>query len=355
MEQSLDVRIPTMSFRSNGIMFYEVNSNLRNRQQASALFQANALKLQHRERYKGYVSDAMKKRMKKCITMLLQSTPWQYKENPVTGKIDSHKLSFITLTTPTHENSYSAKWCHKNLLEPMLRRMRKIYGMKSYIWKCELQENKQVHYHVTCDIMLHHGKLREDWNNLLRQHDMLVQFKAEYGHDNPNSTDIHKVFNVRNLEAYLVKYICKEYQNAEKLDGKIWDASMNIKTADYFTTHLDFPLHNYIKSLQDTLMVTTTYFEKAIYLDFKTSDYYTFFSDNIINQFFKHLKSIQSWSNVLDTTKKTSERILNTISEGLKPVMSKCPQKPLQLMLDFWMNSTDCWRTTLKNSEMCMH
>lgn len=352
MNEINEVRIPIMSFRSNGIMFYEVNSNLRNRQLASSAFQENSAKLQHRQRYVGFVTDGIKKRMKKCITLLLQSTPWTYKTNPVSGRIESHKVSFITLTTPTHENSYSAKFCHKHLLEPLLRKLRREHGMKSYIWKVELQANKQIHYHITADIVINHTTLRDIWNNLLRKYDMLQQFKLKYGHDNPNSTDIHKVYHVRNLEAYLVKYICKEYQNEDKLDAKIWDASQNIKSADYFKTELDFPFHQYIRSLQETLMVNTSYFEKAIFLDFKTTDYYTFFSDNIINEFFKHLKKIQLWHNVLDTVKKTSEKILRTVIKESKPVGNRWTGEQLKLGWDYLKNSLTSWNPSLKDNEM---
>lgn len=336
MVTNTDIRIPTMSFRSNGIMFYEVNSNLTSRQRASSAFQQNAAKLAKRERYVGFVTDGIKKRMKKCITILLQATPWTYKINPITGKTQAHKLSFITLTTPTHENSYSAKFCHKHLLEPFLRELRRKHNLKSYIWKVELQSNKQVHYHITADIVMHHRTMRNIWNSLLRKHGMLDAFKAEHGHDDPNSTDIHKVYHVKNLEAYLVKYICKEYQNEDKLDGKIWDASQNIKQADYFKTELDFPFHQYVRQLQDTLMVKTVYFEKAIFLDFKTNDYYTFFSDNIINQFFNHLKSIQSWKKSLDTTKRTLSQISTTITKGLRPAGEICQRTWSQLTLPFY-------------------
>lgn len=352
MNKLQTIRIPVLSFRASGIMAYEVPADLRERQLNSTAFQSNSLQLQKRQRYIGYVTDGVKKRMKKCITILLQSTPWQYKTNPVTGKTIAHKLSFITLTTPTHENSYDAKWCHKNLLEPTLRILRKSHSLKSYIWKVELQSNGQVHYHITCDIIINHTTLRDIWNNLLRKHDMLEDFKVRYGHDNPNSTDIHKVYNVRNLEAYLVKYICKEYQNETKINAKIWDASMNIKTADYFKIELDFELHQFIRQMQNQVTVITHYFEKAIYLDFKTSDYYSYFNNNIVSQFFTYLQNIQSWQQHLNTMKTTCERILHTITEDLNQHRQKCKKKFSQLTLNFYARSMQSFKMDSSNYEM---
>lgn len=289
-----------------------MNADHANRLMASSKFQENALRLQHRERYVGFVTPQLKKRMQKAITILLQSTPYKYSTHPVTGRTVAHKLSFITLTTPTHQNSTSAKWCHKNLLEPTLRILRMRYGMKSYIWKVELQNNGQVHYHITTEIMINHTALRNIWNNLLRKHDMLVEFQKEYGHANPNSTDIHAVHKVNNLEAYLVKYICKEYQNETKLDAKIWDCSKNIKTADYFKTPLDFTTHQIIRGLQKAREVVTHYFEKAIFLDFKTSDYYIYFSDYTRQLYFKHLEDIQQWKTLLTPVKAVVQKITDT-------------------------------------------
>lgn len=327
-----NIKIPVLSFRSSGLMCYEVLADHRSRLLKSKNFISNASALIKRERYKGYVTDAVKKRMKKAITLLLQSTPYEWKLNPATGKQIHHKVSFITLTTPQHENSLNGKWCHKNLLEPMLRILRNKYQMKSYIWKIELQENGQVHYHLTSDIVINHTNLRNHWNNLLNKHDMLEQFRDKYGHTNPNSTDIHSVKKVKNLEAYLVKYITKEYQNEIRLNCKIWDCSLNLKKADYFKIHLDTPLHQYIRSLQNGLMVTTSYFEKAIFLNFHTNDYYSLFSEKIVNKFHNYLKSIRSWQNVTSTPNRTLAQNLKQVSNILENTLTACGvQKSMKL------------------------
>ena len=310
-------------------MAYTQNVDHRARLMNSSKFVNNAMllggyidqdgnKIKGRERYKGFVTPALKKRMQKAITILLQSTPYKYSTHPVSGRTVAHKLSFITLTTPKNEKSTSAKFCHKYLLEPTLRILRQRYGMKSYIWKVELQNNGQVHYHITTEIMINHTALRNIWNNLLRKNDMLTEFKKEYGHDNPNSTDIHAVHKINNLEAYLVKYICKEYQNETKLDGKIWDCSKNIKTADYFKAPLDFTTHQIIRKLQKTKEIITHYFEKAIFLDFKTSDYYVHFTDFLREQFFTHLENIQQWKTLLNTVQTSVKSITGTVKEILR-------------------------------------
>lgn len=320
-----------LSFRSDGVMYYEVNVDHRQRLLQSSAFKSNSSLLTKRERYVGYVTDGVRKRMRKAITLLLQSTPWKYSQHPVSGRTITHKISFITLTTPDTDLSRDAKFCHKMLLEPMLRYFRRKFDMKSYIWKCELQNNGQVHYHVTTDFMAHHEKIREHWNGLLRQNGMLDKFKEKYGHDNPNSTDIHSVHKVNNLESYLVKYICKEYQNEVALSGKVWDCSKNLKKADYFKLHLDTPIHDYIRELQKSLQVVTFYFEKAIYIKFCTSDYYSYFSNNVIQQFSIHLNNIREWVN---NTKSQIGNYVNKLTTSSRTSM----QKHRQLALNYYPN-----------------
>lgn len=314
MIREQNIFIPTLSFRSTGVLYYTTPLNHRARLAQSKAFQDNAAKLATREKYQGYVSPGAKKRMKKAITLLLQSTPYTYKWNPVIQKVVSHKISFITLTMPNSDKSKDNKYCQKNLLEPILREFRRNYGMKSYIWKLELQENGNIHYHITTDFIISHNVLRKKWNKLLDRNKMLEGFKSLYGHDNPNSTDIHSVQNVRNLEAYLVKYICKESQNESKIGGKIWDCSLNLKQADYFKMELDTKTALMIRELQKARQVATQYFEKAIWIDFKTSDFYSFFQDNIQSDFFQHLNNIRKW------VKNTSQQTIKSYKKSSKSI-----------------------------------
>ena len=327
--QEQNTFIPVLSFRSTGVLYYTTPLNHRANLSRSKAFQDNAAKLATRERYKGYVSTGAKKRMRKAITLLLQSTPYTYKWNPVIQKTVSHKISFITLTMPHSDKSQDNKFCQKHLLEPLLREFRRNYGMKSYIWKLELQENGNIHYHITTDFIISHNVLRQKWNKLLNRHSMLDDFKKAYGHDNPNSTDIHSVQNVRNLEAYLVKYICKETQNNTKIGSKIWDCSLNLKQADYFKMELDTKTSLMIRELQKARQVITQYFEKAIWIDFKTSDFYSFFQDSIQSNFFNHLNNIRQW--VKNTTQQTIKNLQKSNRSTTTLVQRRIDGQQLQI------------------------
>lgn len=301
---------PWISFRSNGLMYY--NTSLRHRKSLmmSKAFMTNAEKLEKRVRYVGVVTHGMIKRMKKAITLLIQSTPHNWVYNPISEKQVYHHLSFITLTVTESAEVRCAKFAHKKMLEPMLRVLRTRYGMKSYIWKCELQQNGTIHYHITSDLFIQHDSLRMEWNKICSKLGLLDRFESQYGHKNPNSTDIHAVQKVKNLEAYITKYITKEVASGKILCAKVWDCSKNLKKADYFKCHLDERTAEYIRQLQNSLLVKTSYFEHAIFLNFGTGDYYSYLKPEIIDSFFNHLKLIRSWENNENMTK-TNEAKLN--------------------------------------------
>lgn len=118
------------------------------------------------------------------------------------------KISFITLTlsnTQTHSDNYIRKF----LLEPFIRTCRRKYNMVTYIWKAESQFNGNIHFHITTDTFIHHKQVRKYWNKLQRKHGYINT------NDDPPSTEIKSVKSIKNLPAYLCKYISKNQSYAK--------------------------------------------------------------------------------------------------------------------------------------------
>lgn len=222
--------IPYLQFRSNCIVKYVQPDRT-----YSSSIDRYDLSQDKSEKYTGKVTTGARKRIAKAITLLIQSSPERRVLNPVTMKFQKFKLSFITLTISDNKRNLTAKEAYKLLLEPFLRTCRERFGVTAYVWKAELQKRGQIHYHITSNAFIPHSQVRECWNNLQRKHGLLNDFKARYGHENPNSTDIHSVYKIKNLEAYLVKYLCKVEGEKAATVGKVWDCSLNLKKHNYFT------------------------------------------------------------------------------------------------------------------------
>lgn len=226
---------PTFQIRSKSIIYYNrFEFNGKSQKLLNLKIQATQQLLES-VKYSGQVTSGSKKRLTKAISLLIQSTKPRWIKNPVTKKSQYFQLSFITLTIPNQDKAKDAKFTHKNLLEPMLRVLRRRHQLKSYVWKAELQANGSVHYHLTSDIWINHTELRNEWNAILTKNGLLDGYYSENGNYNANSTDIHSVKKVKNMEAYLVKYVTKEYQNSVALNGKVWDCSRNLKASKYWT------------------------------------------------------------------------------------------------------------------------
>lgn len=221
---------PIIQVRTNSLIMYNEATEPRSYQRVANPFQ------NVRKSYSGTVTPGAKKRITKAVTLLIQSTPEKTVKNPVTGKTHPFKLSFITLTVSSTSEMLTAKEAHKKLLEPFLLYLRRSHQMKSYIWKAELQKRGQIHYHLTSDCFISHTTLRNKWNEYQSKHGLLDDYFNAQGHYNANSTDVHSVYKVKNIEAYLIKYLAKEGSEAEATAGKVWDCSVNLKHNSYFTT-----------------------------------------------------------------------------------------------------------------------
>lgn len=300
------IQIPYIQLRTNIAICYNQyhDSPPRNnknsalisaRLMSSDAFRQNVDNLKEHVKYTGMMTAGAKKRLSKCISLLVTSTPYRYQLNRVTGKTMKFKLSFITLTLAQSEKSKDAKFCHKNLLEPTLRYLRRSHGMKSYVWKCELQKNGSIHYHVTSDCFVPHTDLRNYWNQLASKHGLLEDFKKKYGHENPNSIDVHATKDIRNLEAYLIKYVAKEHQNEQSINAKIWDASLNLKQGKYYRTEIDSKLLDIIHRTLEDKAVSSTQLDKCLVIKFPSWDYIHHYFKHLMEDFKSHNKAIRQW------------------------------------------------------------
>lgn len=127
------------------------------------------------------------------------------------------KVTFITLSLSSVQ-IHSDEEILKELFQPFLRILRNRYNAGAYIWKAEVQENGNLHFHITTDIFFHWESLRDEWNKIQEKLGYVTRSKI----DCPNSTDVHAVKNIKNLAAYISKEFSKNiiYKNSCTLHGQ---------------------------------------------------------------------------------------------------------------------------------------
>ena len=195
-------------------------------------------KSESKKPYSGQVTTHSQRRIRKAVQILTQKSKWQTVYNPITMKDFRFKLTFITLTIPDLANGLSGKESYKLLLKPFLQTMQRVHGMRDYIWKAELQARGTIHYHITTNTFINFMHIKKRWNQLLDKAGLMQDYKAKHNNSNPNSTDIHKVYNDENIEAYLEKYISKNENTDISIHGKVWDCSISLKSNKLFTVDL---------------------------------------------------------------------------------------------------------------------
>lgn len=210
--------IPYLSITPNSIAWY----NLPDRYRRTKDRRKNEVNLLDNE-HKGRVSSKARRRITKAIDYM----QFLAKDKPLFPHRKNCKLSFrlnmVTLTlcsTQIHsDNEIKSK-----LLNQFLVELRNKHKCQLYLWRAESQANGNIHFHIITDRYIPWNELRNGWNRIQEKLGYVSRFNKKYRGRTPNSTDIHSIWKVKNLSAYLAKYCTKENKNRE-IQGKQWGLS----------------------------------------------------------------------------------------------------------------------------------
>lgn len=180
--------------------------------------------------HKGKLSDKSITKLRNSINWLTSSAQWK----PIWWQQESRfiyfKVNFITLTVPkqpTGDGEINGQLFSK-MLNTWLVYSRKYHYLKNYVWKYERGEEGKLHIHLTTDTFIPWQKVRDSWNRIMQSHGLIDDYFKEYGHYDPNSTDIHACKKVDDLAAYLCKYMSKSTGLEEKFKNRIWGCSYSL-------------------------------------------------------------------------------------------------------------------------------
>lgn len=183
------------------------------------------------------------------------------------------KNAFITLTLPSVQKHTDVK-IKKSCINQLLIELKKHYQVENWVWKAELQGNKNIHFHLITDKYIDYQALRRRWNRIINKlgyvdayadkmqkltvkdyHKMRCKYKEVPFSDsakayakgkqskwrNPNSVDVRSVQSSNDLGAYLAKYIAKDIDKEitdEKelirgtMFGRVWSRSYSLVGLD---------------------------------------------------------------------------------------------------------------------------
>ena len=227
--------------------------------------------LEYNRTANGSVSNTAKKKITRAIDYLLLFANDKKITMVSTGRKFNFKIAFITLTLPSkqiHDDNEIKRKC----LNSFLIELQKYENVRNYVWRAEKQKNGNIHFHIIIDKFVHWNTIRNRWNRIINKLGYVDQYREnmkefykngfvvrnelikawseakqknaykknlETGFANPNSTDIHSIKKIHNIQRYFVKYMTKNddsepsqtiHQNDYKAQkGRIWGSSANLQ------------------------------------------------------------------------------------------------------------------------------
>jgi len=229
-----------------------------------------------RGEYNGYMSDKTKIKVRDYLHNWIGSVSSYF-----AGRKQFHKKAgidfvFVTLTLPCTQNHEDAE-IKKRALKPFLQQLERKHNVRNWLWVAEPQKNGNIHFHIIVDRFIEWQKVRKLWNGYMNDLGYIQDYRdaQEYHHRNgfnfrkelrdkwsygeqveayikgkktnwsdPNTTDVHKIRHVKNLPAYITKYICKS-NGSRPIEGRLWGCSDSIRNC----TPIDLPLSSKLKSI----------------------------------------------------------------------------------------------------------
>jgi len=272
-----------MQFRPGCILIY--NQPLEYRHSDHPILDAMLRTSAAPPKYTGLLNAKSGQKLRFCVNLLVAQAKLKEAWHPTQNRHFKFRINFITLTLPAAQGALHDKTLKKACLDPWLTIMRRHFKLRSYVWRAERQFNGNLHFHITSDSWLPLEDIRSNWNHQLSKFHFINEFRRSNPSAWPNSTDVHSVQGIRNLAAYMVKYMSKSgketlaHHNASRkkaglptmrpedhhfqkikgqpawntpIDGKVWDCSKNLKTKERAFLEMsatDFDWVNAIKQM----------------------------------------------------------------------------------------------------------
>lgn len=216
--------------------------------------------------------------------------------------IYNFRQSFVTLTLPSKQVHSDVEI--KKCLNHFLTNVRRKYDVQNYVWKAELQQNENIHFHLSFDKYLPFGAIQWYWLLAIKplgyvdayankfRAMSLTKYAAyrnlsieeasrpfangkRHNWTKPNCVDVSAVTTASSVSNYLSKYFAKS--DDKNLDstrvaafGKVWARSQSLSRLQWKNKFTYDEMRNFLSQLLEIKAV------KRIVYDFSTVYYFNF-------------------------------------------------------------------------------
>lgn len=161
------------------------------------------------------------------------------------------KYSFVTVTISSKmDNKINHNKMVKTLIEKLLYR----YGYFNYVWKAELQENGNIHYHFIMDKEIDWKIVRRQWNKIQSVYVDRYQIKMKQKYSNGYYFDTNMVDKNGNTISDEIQY--KRYQKGKKANWRNPN-STDVKIVDTANENVGAYVGKYVGKIEEDKDNTT--------------------------------------------------------------------------------------------------
>ena len=323
------ISIPMLTIHPSKINLYNEPLNRRYSGKEQNRFDIKTVDKKHNDK----VSVHARRKISKAIEYLIFMARAKSLPNTFHGKAFVFRIAFVTLTLPSAQ-IHSDNEIKQKCLNQMLIELRRRWNVRNYVWRAEKQVNGNIHFHILVDKFIPWSELRDCWNricnklgyvdryrnqmrdfhsggfsvrdDLLKTWNYKAQIKAyQSGKANdwnsPNSTDIHSIKKVSNIQKYITKYATKESQT-QGLTGRLWGCNFelsDIKGAQLIRdTNISNELNQLIQTFNPRIYETDHFtcieFEASKLFDTAFHSLFSAFSEYLVDHFGYHYQLYQS-------------------------------------------------------------
>lgn len=155
------------------------------------------------------ISDKGARRLGSALNWMVLFSPMKHVYSRQENKHVKFKINFITLTIP-YPQVHSDHYIKQRLLAPFLKWLERSWGVVSYVWKAEAQDNGDIHFHITTNQFVHWKSIRGKWNRLLAAHGYCKVFQDGTNDKGNAATSVKSVKTMAGIVSYLKGYITKK-------------------------------------------------------------------------------------------------------------------------------------------------
>lgn len=261
--------VPVLALKPECMVLY--NESIRNRKGGNK--SKNSLDNLKEDKYKGEVSTNARKRILHTVNWFLLKVGYQVKWRLRKKQPVNRAMSFVTLTLPSKQ-VHTDNEIKKEVLNQFLVEIRKVWRVKDYFWKAELQQNGNIHFHLLVDKYIPKDDIRVRWVRCLNKLGYIAAYQAKHGHKIPPCTEIRGLRYAKNAAAYIAKYVAKKVENNEpettkepnerKLQGRVWHCSESLQNIENVSVNVDVQLQSVLNELEEKGMCKVLRLEHAV-------------------------------------------------------------------------------------------